>query len=99
MSQFYEANPARGDLFGRGMSGMDKNPGYEPSYLLENFDWADLKNPTVVDLGGSHGSVTISTARRFPQIKGVAQDLPAVVKEGKAMLPADIIGKVEFLEQ
>ena len=79
------------------MSSLDKQKGYEPSLLLNNYPWADKQ--LVVDVGGSHGTVMINIAREFPHIKCVVQDLPDVVEEGKSKLPADVAGRVELMPQ
>ena len=99
MWQFYAEEPKRGELFGRGMSGMDKIAGYEPSLLLNGYPWDELDNGTVVDVGGSHGTISFSIARRFPRLRCIVQDLAVVIEKGKAIRPADLTDRVSFMEQ
>lgn len=78
---------------------MDAVKGYEPSLLLQGFPWATLGEGTVVDLGGSHGSVMINLAKGFPKLKCIVQDLAEVVAEGESKLPVDVAGRVSFQAQ
>ena len=97
MWQVYDDDPARREIFGRGMSGVDKLKGYEPSLLHNGYPWAE--KGAVVDVGGSHGTVMINLVRAFPHLKCVVQDRPSVVEEGKEMLPGDVEGRVDFVAQ
>ena len=99
MWEVYAENPDRGKKFGRAMGAMAKVRGYEPHLLLEGYPWEDIGTGVVVDVGGSQGSVAISIAQRFPQLKCVVQDLPEVVEEGKTRLPSELIDRVKFQAQ
>lgn len=85
--------PERGAKFGLLMSNIDE----KREYLLEGFDWDNVK--TMVDVGGSHGSIPISIASRFPHIQCWVQDRPEVVEEGRARLPESLRGNIEFVSQ
>ncbi len=52
----------------------------------------------MVDVGGSHGSISIAIARSFPSLHFIVQDRPQVVQEGEAKLPADLQDRVTFME-
>ncbi len=86
-------NPARRERFGRFISQPEKTH----DGLLDNYPWAD--KTAMVDVGGSHGSVAILIAERFPNIKCFVQDLPDTVAEGASRLPAELQDKVTFLAQ
>ena len=73
--------------------------GYEPHLLLDAYDCQSVGSGTVVDVGGSHGSVAITIAERFPRIRCVVQDLPEVVDEGRAKLPAALASHVKSMAQ
>jgi hypothetical protein len=93
MFEIFADDVDRGTRFG-----MMFNRSDEPSnLLLENYPWEYAS--TVVDVGGSHGSVSIAISDRFPHIKCVVQDLPDTVKEGAARLPASLQERVEFMVQ
>lgn len=85
--------PERGAKFGLVMSNVDE----KREFLLEGFDWAGVN--TMVDVGGSHGSIPISIATRFLHMKYCVQDLPEVVEEGKSRLPENLHGNIEFTPQ
>ncbi|KAK7924323.1 hypothetical protein PG985_006377 [Apiospora marii] len=91
MFDIFAEEPTRGDRFGRYFS-QDKTA----DGLLENYPWTD-KTP-MVDVGGSHGSVAISIAERFPHMRCYVQDLRDTVVEGASLLPAGLQDRVTFME-
>jgi 16S rRNA G1207 methylase RsmC len=93
MFDIFAQDPARGARFGMLFSRAD-----EPSsMLLDNYPWSDIQ--TFIDVGGSHGSIAIGLANRFPQVKCVVQDLPDTVAEGIARLPVQLKDRVTFMAQ
>lgn len=72
-------------------------PGLEASHILDGFDWATIGDGSVVDIGGSHGSLSITIARRFPSLNFVVQDRAAVAREGRAKLPTELKNRVSFM--
>ena len=99
MWEVFAENQERGQKFARAMSAVGKAKGYEPQLLLDGYPWETLGNGTVVDVGGSHGSVVISVAQCFPQLKCIVQDLPEVVEEGRAKVPTDLSDRIAFMAQ
>ncbi|ETS76496.1 hypothetical protein PFICI_11883 [Pestalotiopsis fici W106-1] len=91
MFDIFADNPERAARFGLYLSKPDPTS----DGLLDNYPWADLR--TMVDVGGSHGSVAISIAERFPKMKCFVQDLSDTVAEGASHLPADLSDRVEFM--
>lgn len=86
--------------FADAMTFFHSRPGLEVSYLLDNYNWKSIGNEAdgsalVVDVGGSHGYVSIEIAQRFPSIECIVQDLPEVVAE--AIVPPHLIGRVRFM--
>jgi trans-aconitate methyltransferase len=93
MFDIFAQDPARGARFGMLFSRAD-----EPStMILDNYPWNNVQ--TFIDVGGSHGSIAIELANRYPQIKCVVQDLPDTVAEGVSRLPADLKDRVTFMAQ
>ncbi len=72
-------------------------PGLEASHILHGFDWTTIGNGNVVDIGGSHGSLSIAIAQRHPSVKFVVQDRAAVAREGRAKLPSQLADRVTFM--
>jgi hypothetical protein len=68
MFDFFEDHPERMSRFKDGMSFLSTFPGLEPSYTVKAYDWASLGKATVVDVGGSHGLVSIALAKEFPDL-------------------------------
>ena len=91
----FKEHPQRGKKFAQGMSFMGKVKGYKPHLLLDNYPWETKR--TVVDVGGSHGTVAISIANRFPSVRCIVQDLPKVVEEGRERLQPDLADRVTFM--
>lgn len=65
--------------------------------MLDSFDWDVVKNGTVVDVGGSHGVVSIELARRFPSLRLIVQDRDEVIAGGSSMVPEDVADRVTFM--
>lgn len=91
---FLADKPDRAKRFADAMSLFNTGDGYEPMHLLENYPWASLGKTTLVDVGGSLGSVAISIAERFPDITCIVQDRPEVVHAAKT--PPDLKDRVTF---
>jgi hypothetical protein len=97
MFKFFNDHPDREERFKAAMSFLQTFPGLENSYVIESFDWAALGQATVVDVGGSHGNVSIDIAKRFPDLHFIVQDLPGVVQDAQAKVPADLADRVTFM--
>ncbi|KAI1378983.1 S-adenosyl-L-methionine-dependent methyltransferase [Hypoxylon crocopeplum] len=87
----FAENTDRAERFGMYFSKSDQSV----DGILDNYAWANTE--TMVDVGGSHGSVAISIAEQFPNIKCVVQDLPDTVAEGASRLPARLRDRVTFV--
>ena len=72
-------------------------PGLEASHILDGFDWPTIGNGSVVDIGGSHGSLSIAIAQKYPNVSFVVQDRAAVAREGRAKLPSELTNRVSFM--
>ena len=70
-------------------------PGFEVGHVLESFDWDLVENGTVVDVGGSHGVVSIEVARKYPSLQFVVQDRAEVINA--VQLPEDVAGRVTLM--
>ncbi|CAJ2502041.1 Uu.00g048940.m01.CDS01 [Anthostomella pinea] len=91
MFDIFVEEPERGDRFGLYFSKPDE----ARHGLLDDYSWAD--KTTMVDVGGSHGSVPISVAERFPNMKCLVQDLPDTVAEGALRLPVGLRDRITFM--
>lgn len=89
--------PERVIRFKDAMKYFQTAPGFEVAQVLDSFDWDAVKNGTVVDVGGSHGAVSIELARRFPSLRFVVQDRDEVIAESSSMVPEDVADRVTFM--
>ncbi|KAI1367594.1 S-adenosyl-L-methionine-dependent methyltransferase [Xylaria arbuscula] len=91
MFDIFADHPDRAERFGRFFSGST----LATEELLSNYPWAE--KATMVDVGGSHGSVAISIAERFPNMTCVVQDLPDTAAEGSSQLPDYLKDRITFM--
>ncbi|KAI4130035.1 MAG: hypothetical protein LQ341_006507 [Variospora aurantia] len=91
-------HPDRDQRFADAMTYVSNLPGLEVHHPLNGYDWASLGESTIVDVGGSHGSVSIAIAEKFPLLRFIVQDRPEVAALGRKNLPANLHGRVEFME-
>lgn len=87
------------EIYGLAMLGTGRAHG---AVHLE-YPWEALGNATVVDVGGGIGSMCLDTAKRFPNLKFIVQDLLPVVQSAPPVwekeLPGAIdSGRVQFME-
>ena len=79
------------------MTYLAAGPGLEHRHILNGHDWASLGEGTVIDVGGSHGSLSIAIAQKFPLLRCIVQDRPEVIQVGQEKLPLDVRGRVDFM--
>ncbi|KAI9667914.1 MAG: hypothetical protein M1821_000734 [Bathelium mastoideum] len=81
------SDSARASRFSTGMTMIRSQRAFDSKYLLDNLNWSGNECPqTVVDIGGSHGTLGIELLARFPAIqKYISQDLPTVIESAPAI--------------
>lgn len=90
-------DPLRAQRFAEAMSLFNTSSGIETKSLVENYDWQALsETAVVVDVGGSHGDIAISLARKYPKFTCIVQDLPKVI--ASANVPDSLEKQVSFME-
>ena len=97
--QFLGQHPERAKRFGSGMRFFTKGESWDLKHLVSGFDWNSVDYPgaTVVDMGGGNGSVSQYLAKSTQHIKFIVQDLPGTVEQGRASLPVEFKGRIEFM--
>ena len=88
MMDIINRDPRRSQRMAGAMTLTQSGPAYSLNGLLNNYDWGDAVQGTLVDVGGSEGTVAIQVARHFPEIRCIVQDLPKVIAGGK--VPDDL---------
>ncbi|TRX96512.1 hypothetical protein FHL15_002784 [Xylaria flabelliformis] len=89
--------PERARRFGNAMRSFTEGTGFELDHIVNNFPWGDIKDGTVVDVGGSQGFASFAIARQFPSVKCVVQDLEPVVLAAEKETPPELAGRVKFM--
>jgi hypothetical protein len=89
--------PSRSKTFADAMAVFTTGSAYGPEALLSYFSTHQISKGTIVDVGGSHGSVSIPIVRKYPGLRCIVQDLPAVVDVAKKSLPDDVQSRVQFM--
>lgn len=99
MFAFLSEHPERLRWFAAVMRFITQRPELGPGLVVDAFPWGELpEGATVVDVGGSHGLVSIELARKFPGLRFVVQDLDEpVVRNADARKPAEVKDRVEFM--
>ena len=93
------SQPERGRRFGGAMRFFTKGDSWHLRHMLASFDWPSIDKPgnVVVDIGGGNGQISQYLARQTSNIRFVIQELPHVVSEAPAHLPADLKNRIDFV--
>ncbi|KAI1874559.1 hypothetical protein JX265_004767 [Neoarthrinium moseri] len=99
MFHFLSEHPQRAERFAAAMRFFTQRPGLEPVHVVENYAWEAIREGgTIVDVGGSHGIISIELARQFPSLNFVVQDLDEpVVRYAEQQCPSDLSGRVQYM--
>ncbi|KAL9614957.1 MAG: hypothetical protein Q9167_000599 [Letrouitia subvulpina] len=89
--------PHRKQRYAEAMRWFSTDPGFEANHILDGFDWAGLGWATIVDIGGSYGSVSIAIAQKFSNLSCIVQDQKDIAEVGCEMLPASLEKRVSFM--
>lgn len=97
--QFLAQHPERARCFGAAMRYFTKDEGWNLRHIVAGFDWTSIDYPgaIVADMGGGQGSVSQALAKATKNIKFVVLDLPGTVEQGRAALPKELDGRIEFV--
>lgn len=92
--------PQRARRFGGAMASLTGGEGYEVHHFVDNYDLSDVneRGGTFVDIGGSHGFVSVALAEKWKNIKFVVQDLPKTIESAPQPISqdADVAGRVDL---
>ncbi|KAL6721250.1 hypothetical protein ACLMJK_000352 [Lecanora helva] len=88
---------ARENRYGAAMAWFATRPDLQAQYVVDGFDWASLGAGTVVDVGGSYGTLSVAIGRNFPLLHFIVQDQREVVETARQVLPEEMKNRVKFL--
>lgn len=91
-------DPNKKHQFIEAMSYSHLHSSYSMSHLIDNFDFGSIGHGTIVDVGGSHGQVSIGIARKFPEVKCIVQDLHETITGLEGRLPEDLKSRISGME-
>lgn len=92
----WESDPVRGPRFGRAMDGFQSTSVYHTDHIVNGWDWHLLPpGSTVVDVGGSRGTLSYAIAKAFPNPSFIVQDLPEVTNGSREQ---DLVGVEKEIE-
>ena len=96
--QYLNTNPEKSRRFAGAMKAFEDGPDISPSYLVASYPWASLGAGTVVDVGGSQGSISVAISEAHPVLKFIVQDRPEVIEEAtQHVLPIHVADRIEFM--
>ena len=81
--------PEGAKRFTGGMSTYFTGEGYELNHINNGYPWASVQG-MVVDVGGSHGNVSVALAQAFPTLHFVLQDLPKTISACSGIGPSEV---------
>jgi hypothetical protein len=81
--EYLSQHPEQGKLFDAAMTGVH---GRETAAMLDAFDFTGIG--TLADIGGGNGSVLTAVLQRYPAMRGVLFDLPAVTDRARTNIDA-----------
>ncbi len=88
-------DPDRAKRFADTMTLFNMKPGFDNKHIVEGYDWAAVGDGLLVDIGGSHGSLSKAILERFPQIRCIVQDRSDIVTT--ADVPSAFADRLEFV--
>jgi SAM-dependent methyltransferase len=80
-------NPEQGQLFDQAMVGVH---GRETAAMLDAYDFSSID--TLADIGGGNGSLLAAVLQKYPDMKAVLFDRPAVAERARANIDAAGLG-------
>ncbi|KAF2789977.1 S-adenosyl-L-methionine-dependent methyltransferase [Melanomma pulvis-pyrius CBS 109.77] len=91
------SDPVRAVRFANSMKLFATRPEYDPSFIVNGFDWDSLGSGLVVDVGGARGHIAVQLAKQFPNLKIRVQDMDKVVENADADIPEQLRDRVTFM--
>ena len=79
------------------MKWFGTGPELDRQHIVDGYNWGNLQNGTVVDIGGSLGSLTTAIAKKFPSLHCIVQDREEIVHIGQGTLDAGLKDRVTFM--
>ncbi|KAL8323347.1 hypothetical protein RB597_009224 [Gaeumannomyces tritici] len=98
----FNRQPARAHRLGHALSSMTGGEGYEVHHLVQGsakvLGDVDLRGGTLLDVGGSHGFVSVDLAWQHRRMRFIVQDLPRTIESAPNPVSedGDVTRRIEF---
>lgn len=79
------------------MQFLHSDAGFKAEHVVSGYDFESFGHSLFIDVGGSHGHVSIAVAEAYPNIRCIVQDMPATIASGQAQLPPNLKERVSFM--
>jgi hypothetical protein len=91
---YLKANPKEMETFGEAMK---SNSLTALAGVLQHCDFSKVKK--IVDVGGGYGHLVVALLEKYPNLRGVLQDLPDLIPLAKKNLPVEpgVASRLEYL--
>ncbi len=80
---YFWSNEKAGKVFN---DAMTSNSAFSSVAVVNAYDFSSI--PKLVDIGGGHGFLLASILSKYPDVRGILYDMPAIVKEAGNLLGA-----------
>lgn len=91
------SNQERAACFANSMKAFATSPSFDPSHLIDNYDWASAGQAQVVDVCGGQGHIATALASRFANLTFVVQDMDKMIENAESALPVELRGRLRFM--
>jgi hypothetical protein len=83
MFEYFWKNQKAGKEFNEAMT---SNSAFASEAVLNSYDFSGASK--VVDVGGGHGMLLASVLKKYPHLKGILFEVPAIAEEAKSLIDA-----------
>lgn len=95
MYQVIGSDPVRAKRFADTMAAFTSGKGFDLSHIIDNYNWSEVADGLLVDVGGAGGHSAISLAKHFESLHVVVQDLEGSM--AGAAVPEQLAARVRFM--
>ncbi|GME52363.1 O-methyltransferase [Neofusicoccum parvum] len=95
--QYLAERPERAGVFGGAMASFSRGVSHRVEDFMGAYDWRALGKGTVVDVGGSHGHISVAISKEAPDLKFVVEDLPGTAEQGSQLLDPALADRISFV--
>ncbi|KUJ19347.1 S-adenosyl-L-methionine-dependent methyltransferase, partial [Mollisia scopiformis] len=95
--EYLAENAEARDRFSLAMAGLTASGGYDANDLVHGYPWTNITSgATIVDVGGSDGTMACALASQYSGFRLIVQDLEGVAAHGKEALLPSLRDRVQF---